>query len=116
MSNFNTSNELATALVSGGTYQGDHPCFWLTKIVLHGGNGLDSEENVVVKYDGKSDWAAVASRIQTLLSHYTRLRWRRRKLLQRPPEQGQRMDHNPHQVVRPGGSHRPACPMRRAST
>jgi hypothetical protein len=65
MSDFNTANELAAELVWGRTYQGDQPCFKPTKIVFH--NGLESEKKVVIEDDAKSDWAAVASRIQALL-------------------------------------------------
>jgi formylmethanofuran dehydrogenase subunit E len=74
MSDFNTANDLAAELVWGRTYQGDEPCFKPTKIVFHG--GLDSEERVVIEDDGKSDWPAVASRIQALLGqgyHWTTL-------------------------------------------
>jgi hypothetical protein len=50
----------------GRHYQGDEPCFNPTKIVFH--RGLDSEDKVVVEDDGQTDWAAVANRIQALLS------------------------------------------------
>ena len=66
MSDFNTANEMAAELVWGHTYQGNKPCFKPTKIVFH--HGLDSEDRVVIEDDGKSDWAAVASRIQALLA------------------------------------------------
>lgn len=66
MSLFNTSNDLAAMLINGHTYQGDEPCFPITKIVFHNGNGLDEEDRIVVTADG-SDWAAVASRIHVLL-------------------------------------------------
>jgi hypothetical protein len=66
MSDFNTANELAAELVWGRTYQGNEPCFKLTKIVFH--RGLGSEDRVVVEDDGQTDWAAVASRIQALLA------------------------------------------------
>jgi hypothetical protein len=67
MCDFNAANELAAMLVCGRHYQGDEPCFKLTKIVFHHGNGLDSEDKVVVEDDGQTDWAAVANRIQALL-------------------------------------------------
>lgn len=66
MSVFNDSNDLAAQLCWGRTYQGDEPCFKPTKIVFH--RGLGSEDKVVVEDDGQTDWAAVASRIQALLS------------------------------------------------
>jgi hypothetical protein len=65
MSVFNDSNDLASQLVFGRTYQGDEPCFKPTKIVFH--HVLDSEDKVVVENDGQTDWAAVASHIQALL-------------------------------------------------
>jgi hypothetical protein len=74
MSDFNTANELAAALVWGRTYQGDEPCFKPSNILFH--RGLDSEDKVVVEDDGQTDWAAVASRIQALLGrgyNYTTL-------------------------------------------
>ncbi len=67
MSDFNAANELAAALVWGRHYSGDEPCFKLTKVVFHHGNGLDGEDKVVVEDDGQNDWAAVASRIHGLL-------------------------------------------------
>jgi hypothetical protein len=70
MSDFNTANDLASQLVWGRTYQDDQPCFKLTRVVFHHGNGLDSEDRVVVEGDGKNDWAALASRIQALLRSY----------------------------------------------
>jgi len=70
MSDFNTANELAAALIWGRTYQGDKPSFPLTKIVFHPGNGLDNDEWVVVEDDGKSDWSVVAARVQALLGAY----------------------------------------------
>lgn len=72
MSDFNTANDLASQLIWGHTYQDDQPCFKLTKIVFHDGDGLDSDDSVVVEYDGKSEWRAVASRIQALLRTYPR--------------------------------------------
>lgn len=66
MTNFNTSNELAAVLVDGRTYQGDEPCFPITKIIFHHDNGLDEEDRIVVTNDG-SDWTTVASRIHALL-------------------------------------------------
>jgi len=66
MSFFNTANELAAELVWGRTYQGNEPCFKPTKIVFHRGWG--TEDKVVIENDGQTDWAAVASRIQALLS------------------------------------------------
>jgi hypothetical protein len=65
MSVFNDSNDLASQLVFGRTYQGDEPCFKPTKIVFH--RGLDSEDKVVVEDDGQNGWSAVASRIHALL-------------------------------------------------
>jgi hypothetical protein len=70
MSDFNTANDLASQLIWGRTYQGDQPCFKLAKVVFHHGNGLDSDDRVVVEDDGKGDWAPVASRIQALLRAY----------------------------------------------
>ncbi|HWY59864.1 MAG TPA: hypothetical protein VNZ03_35705 [Terriglobales bacterium] len=42
----------ASQLVWGRTYQGDQPCFKLTKVVFHHGNGLDGDDKVVVE-DGE---------------------------------------------------------------
>ncbi len=65
MSNFNTANDLASQLVWGRYYQGNEPCFKLTKIIFH--RGFASEEDkVVIENDGQTDWAEVASRIQAL--------------------------------------------------
>jgi hypothetical protein len=75
MSIFNDSNNLAAVLINGRTYQGDEPCFPVTKIVFHQGNGLEEEDRIVITDDG-SDWAAVASRIHVLLGqgyNYTTL-------------------------------------------
>ena len=66
MSIFNTANELAAELVWGRTYQGNETCFKPTKIVFH--HGLGTDDRIVVEDDGQGDWAAVASRIQALLS------------------------------------------------
>jgi len=74
MSNFNTANDLASQLVCGCYYQSNEPCFKLTKIVFH--HGFASEDKVIIENDGQADWAAVASRIQSLLAqgyHYTTL-------------------------------------------
>ena len=65
MSNFNTANDLASQLVWGRYYQGNEPCFKLTKIIFH--RGFASEDKVVIENDGQTDWAEVASRIQALL-------------------------------------------------
>ena len=66
MSFFNTASELASQLVWGCHYQSNDLCFKLTKIIFH--RGLDSDDKVVVQDGGQTDWAAVASRIQLLLS------------------------------------------------
>ena len=65
MSNFNTANDLASQLVWGRYYQGNEPCFKLTKIIFH--RGFASDDKVVIENDGQTDWAEVASRIQALL-------------------------------------------------
>ena len=65
MSDFNTANDLASQLVWGRYYQSNEPCFKLTKIIFH--RGFASEDKVVIEKDAQTDWAAVASRIQTLL-------------------------------------------------
>ena len=65
MSDFNTSNELASQLVCGCYYQSNEPCFKLTKIVFH--HGFASDDRIVITDDG-TDWAKIASRIQALLA------------------------------------------------
>ena len=74
MSNFNTSNELASQLIEGRYYQSNEPNFSITKIVFYH-NLADAEDRIVIRNEG-SDWAPVASRIQALLDqgyNYTTL-------------------------------------------
>ena len=65
MSDFNTSNDLASQLIEGRYYQSNEPNFPIAKIVFYH-NLADAEDQIVITDDG-SDRVAVASRIHVLL-------------------------------------------------
>jgi len=67
MSVFNTANDLAAQLIWGRYYQSNEACPRVDTLVYYRDQYCGNEDKIIITNDG-TDWAEVASRIQTLLA------------------------------------------------